>query len=149
MMYMGPNLDISLRPVTIRDLDWLYSWRNDPDIYQWFREQDGELAWSDHVAWFRSRTGERDDLVIEYLGEPTGVVSISADRDVGVYVGEKRLWGEGIASRALQKALADRWGTFTAEIHVENEPSQRVFESIGFEQTGRDGSWLQYRIDCS
>lgn len=136
---------VSLRPATVQDLDAMYRWRNDPEIHRWFREQEGTLDWHDHVGWFQGRPEEREDLVIEYLGVGVGVVSIAADGDVGVYVGEKRLWGRGIASRALERAVEERSEPLRAQIHVENGASRRLFEGCGFEEVGREGDWLSYR----
>ena len=146
---MKDERSVSLRPATRQDIDRMYQWRNDPDIYRWFREQDGELNWHDHVDWFQSRPDDREDLIIEYLGGPVGVVSIASDGDVGIYIGEQRLWGKGLASEALEKALNGRVGEFTAEIHVENEASQNLFESEGFEKTGQDGGWIKYKLEQS
>lgn len=140
---------VSLRPATRQDMDRIYRWRNDSDIYRWFREQDDELEWHDHVEWFRNRPADREDLIIEYLGRPVGVVSVAADGDVGIYIGEKRLWGRGLASAALEEALDGRDRTLSAEIRAENTASQRLFERHGFETVGRDGEWLKYRRERS
>jgi len=84
---------ITLRRATRQDIDQIYQWRNDPGIYQWFRQQDSELDWHDHVSWFTSRPENREDLMIEYLNGSIGVVSLATDGDVGIYIGEKHLWG--------------------------------------------------------
>lgn len=135
---------ISVRPATRQDLDRLYQWRSDEDIYQWFREQDEPLDWHAHINWWQNRPDARDDLIIEHGARPVGVVSIATDGDVGIYIGEKDMWGQGIAKEVLQQALDNRTREYTAEIHIENEASQRLFESVGFEQTETDGEWLQY-----
>lgn len=135
---------VSLRPATRQDIDRMYQWRNDPEIYRWFREQEEELDWHGHVEWFQNRPENREDLMIEYLGGAVGVVSLAADGDVGIYVGEKRLWGKGLASEALEKALEGRNRDFYAEIHTENTASQQLFERHGFEKVEQDGDWLQY-----
>lgn len=129
---------VSLRPATWQDIDNLYQWRNDPQIYRWFREQDGELDWHEHVSWFQNRPESRSDLIIEYLGTAVGVVSIAADADVGIYIGEQHLWGRGIASEALGQAVEGRSAQLHAEIHVDNSASVRLFERHGFEETDRD-----------
>lgn len=136
---------VSLRPANRQDVDQMFRWRNDPEIYQWFRNQDEPLNWHDHVDWFQSRPDERTDLIIEYPSTPAGVVSLAADGDVGIYIGEKHLWGKGIASEALEKALQGRYGEFSAEIHVDNTASQKLFEKQGFERVGKEGEWIQYQ----
>jgi len=136
---------VSLRPATRQDIDRLYQWRNDPEIYRWFREQNGELDWHDHVEWFQNRPDDREDLIIEYLGGAVGVVSLAADGDVGIYIGEKRLWGKGLASEALEKALKGRCRDLSAEINIENTASQKLFERHGFEKVSREEEWIQYQ----
>lgn len=136
---------VSLRPATRQDIDRMYRWRCDEDIYRWFRNQNEELDWHDHVDWWRSRSEERQDLIIENRSRAVGVVAIAADGDVGVYIGEKDMWGRGIASEALSLALSDVRRELSAEIHEENHASIALFEAQGFEQVGQEGDWLQYR----
>lgn len=139
---------VTLRDLQARDLDRLIRWRNDPEIHQWFRGQDGALAWEEHINWFQSRPDGRIDRIIEYRDNPVGYADIAIDGDVGIYIGERRLWGRGIATRALQTLIAgeeDR--TLTAEIHRENIRSQRLFESVGFRATDVGGPWFQYRYE--
>jgi len=135
---------VSLRPATRQDLDRMFQWRNDPDIYRWFRNQDGELDWDKHVEWFQNRPSDREDLIIEYRGIPVGIVSLASDGDVGIYIGEKQLWGKGIAKEALETALEKRDGDYHAEINVDNTASKQLFKEIGFERIERDGDWIQY-----
>lgn len=137
------NGKVSLRPATRQDLDRMYQWRNDPDIYRWFRNQDEELDWHAHVEWFQNRPVDREDLIIEYRGTPVGVVSLASDGDVGIYIGEKHLWGRGIAKKALKIALEERDGDYQAEIHIDNAASKHLFKEVGFEEVGRDGNWIQ------
>lgn len=136
---------VSLRPANRQDIDRIFRWRNDYEIYQWFRNQDEPLDWYDHVEWFRSRPDDRIDLIIEYPSTPAGVVSLAVDGDVGIYIGEKHLWGKGIASEALAKALHGRFGEFSAEIHIDNTGSQKLFEKQGFERVAQEEDWIQYR----
>lgn len=139
--------EVTLRPANRQDIDRMFQWRNDPDIYQWFREQNSELEWGGHVQWFMNRPEDREDLIIEYMGSPCGVVSLASDGDVGIYIGKKHIWGKGIASRALERALSGRNDEFTAEIHEDNGASQQLFEGVGFERVGKDDGWIQYRFD--
>lgn len=141
-------VDITLRQVTVQDLELILAWRSNPNIYENFREQDEPLDWEEHVTWFAKRPPERKDLMIEYHGRRVGVVSIAADGDTGVYVGEETLWGKGIAEEALKQAchaMSDR--ELTAQIHEDNTRSRRLFEKCGFEETGRRDDWLLFRYE--
>ena len=139
---------VSLRKATRMDLDDMYRWRCDEDIYRWFRNQDEPLDWDNHISWWESRSDGRDDFIIEQFGGGVGdgVVAIAEDGDVGIYIGEKRLWGEGLAKEALKKAIDRVDRDLVAQIHQENTRSQHLFESVGFERTGADGEWIEYEL---
>lgn len=136
----------TLRPVEERDLELLLAWRSHPDVYEHFREQDGPLRWEEHVEWFRTRSPERHDYVIEYEGRRVGSVAVTEDDEVSVYVGEVTLWGEGVARDALE-LLWERVDSdvLYAEIHEDNEGSQRLFETCSYERIGSEGAWIKYR----
>jgi RimJ/RimL family protein N-acetyltransferase len=137
---------IELRSARLEDLELMLAWRSDPEIYKHFREQEGPLKWENHVNWFVNRPPDRHDFVIEYRGRRVGLVNITEEDYVGVYVGEKTLWGEGIGTKAVNKICRrfDR-EAFYAEIHAENKGSQNVFEDCGFEKVSKSGGWLKYK----
>lgn len=151
-----PCLDVIINPVRIRltpvdrcDLELLHSWRSNPEVYSHSRTQDGPLDWDTHVNWYESRSEERYDFVIHQAGRRVGVVSISEDDYVSIYLGDHSAQGHGVATRALQwlcRRFAGR-KPLLAEIFYENEPSLRLFERCGFEKSDRDGDWLVYTYD--
>jgi hypothetical protein len=53
------GVSVSLKPVTLDDLELLLAWRSNPRIYEHFRGQDGSLKWEAHVAWFANRDADR------------------------------------------------------------------------------------------
>jgi RimJ/RimL family protein N-acetyltransferase len=137
---------LSYRPVEPRDLELILAWRSNPEVYERFREQDGPLTWKEHLKWYGSRPDDRHDYVIVRNGRRVGVVSLSPDSQVGVYVGETASWGSGIGSSAVEWLCEthDR-DRFVAEIHVDNDASRRLFERCSFDQFGTDGKWAVYR----
>lgn len=140
--------DVKLRRARIEDLELMMAWRSNPRIYSHFRQQEEPLEWSEHIQWFSTRSQERRDFIIEYQGRRVGVVAISTDGDVSIYIGEQTLWGQGIATEALTLAcerVDDR--ALIAQIHVDNESSQCLFEKCGFEYTGDNGDWIVYEYD--
>jgi RimJ/RimL family protein N-acetyltransferase len=137
-----------VRPMSKDDLELVLAWRSHPDIYQFFRDQTGPLAWSEHKKWFNTKPTTRDDFVIRYQNRRVGVISLDANNFVSVYIGEQNLWGDGIATRALYW-LCQRYKSevdeIKAEIHKNNEPSQHLFQKCGFQRTDDDdGDWLYY-----
>lgn len=140
---------IELAPIERNDLELILAWRSNPKIYRYFRTQDGPLEWNEHISWFESRASERYDFMIHYEGRRTGVVSIDQDNEVGIYIGDFSVHGQGIASATL-KWLCDRFNNRTplfAEIHKSNTASKHLFQQCGFQQTESDGTWLRYVYD--
>lgn len=141
-------VDVSLRPVEVSDLEILLAWRSNPRIYRHFREQDGPLSWEEHLDWFASRPSGRRDYVIEYAGRRVGSISLTEDGEVGIYVGELELWGSGVATVALERAIErvddER---LMADIHHENDASRRLFERCGFELAETEGDWERYTYE--
>lgn len=136
-----------VRPMEEDDLELVLAWRNNPEIYEHFVEQEGIIAWDDHVKWYESRPADRRDYIIRYQDRRVGVVSLDESDFVSIYIGEIPLWGEGIASRMLnwltKRHHPDR--SLQAEIHMNNKRSQELFEKCGFVQSDRDGDWIIYK----
>ncbi|MGQ3330756.1 GNAT family N-acetyltransferase [Halorubrum sp. FL23] len=143
------DLDISIRPLSWKDLELVLAWRSNPEIYQHFRLQEGPLNWSEHVKWYESRDSDRHDFIIRYLNRRVGGVSIDSTDEIGIYLGDFSAHGHGVATTALKWACA-RFSDRTpllAEIHEKNEASQRLFERCGFKKTSENDSWLKYSYD--
>jgi len=140
--------DLRFRPLGVEDLELLLAWRSNPRIYRHFRDQDGPLKWSEHVEWFANRPDGRHDFVILYRGRRIGTVSLGEEGSVGVLVGEEASWGRGIAKAAVEWVCGEfaDGRTLLAEVRVDNERSQKLFEGCGFTQQGRDGQWLLYEF---
>lgn len=147
--------DISVAPMSDDDLELVLAWRCNPEIYRYFRGQAEPLSWDDHVAWFESRTPERFDFVVSFEGRRVGIVSLDADDEVSVYLGDVAARGHGVATAAVEW-LCDRFTDRTpiyAEVHRDNDSSKRLFERCGFERLpdkreDDDGAWLRYVYDA-
>ena len=143
------DFSIRMRPVERGDLELLLAWRSNPEIYRHFRVQDEPLDWEEHVGWYESRSDNRYDFLIRYGKRRVGVVSIDADDEVGIYIGDFSAHGHGIATAALEW-ICDRFADrtpLTAEIHENNEPSKNLFKRCGFEKSAEEDDWIQYIYD--
>jgi RimJ/RimL family protein N-acetyltransferase len=139
------TVNVELRKAGLDDLELMLAWRSNPRIYRNFRDQDEPLKWEEHIQWFCTRSPKRRDYIIEYQGRRIGVVAIARSGDVGIYIGEETLWGEGLATDALKLAcerISDR--SLHAQIHTENEASQHLFEKCGFEHERDEGEYMIY-----
>lgn len=137
---------IWLTPIERDDLELVLAWRSNPEIYRYFRQQDGPLRWNEHVDWFESRPTDRADFIIHYGKRRVGVVNINPDDEVGIYLGDVSARGKGVATKALNW-LCDRFDDrepLFAEIHKENDASKRLFRHCGFRQEDTDEDWETY-----
>jgi RimJ/RimL family protein N-acetyltransferase len=138
------NIAVSL--MTDDDLELVLAWRSNPEVYQHFREQNKPLSWEDHVEWFKSRNSDRLDFVIEFDGRRVGVISLNADDEVSIYLGDISARGNGVATAAVEW-ISERFFERTpiyAEVHEDNKRSKHLFKRCGFKHLKRDGDWLQY-----
>lgn len=138
-----PPGKVTVQPLGEKDLELVLAWRNNPRIFDQFREQDEPLEWNEHKEWFDSRPSDRYDYVIRYEDRRVGIVSIATDGDVSIYIGEIPLWGEGIASQILEwvcRKFGDR-KSLRAQIREDNQRSQSLFESCGFDQIAQEDGW--------
>lgn len=135
-----------VRPLDVDDLELVFAWRSNPEIYEHFRRQDGPLEWEEHVSWFETRSEDRFDYVVRYGDRRVGSVNLTETDEVGIYLGDPSARGRGVATRTL-RWLCERFEDrepLRAEIHRENEPSRTLFERCGFERVGSDGDWQRY-----
>ena len=148
---------VSLRSAIKDDLELMMAWRSTPAVYEGFYIQQEPLTWEEHWNWWESRTKRMDWIVVfEDNGvRDVGVVNVTGlgnrSPSIGIYIGDVRLWGKKIGSRAVGLALnwlsASGFKEAQADILKDNIASIRMFESVGFRKVGegREGEWL-YRL---
>ena len=142
--------NVTLRYLELDDIDTLYRWETDIELALW----SGWTIPRIHAA-FRQKYEQRitepekdlEMLGIEFEGQLVGYVQLAVIDDherraaVGILVGEKRMWGRGIASTAL-RILLDYAFTVRnlervyAEVYGFNQRSLRLMERVGFQKEG-------------
>lgn len=157
-------LEVKLIPVTESDLELLLAWAHIPDIWEYMpsSRRNETLKWEDHLAWFHQRErllGRRHDWIIRHDDRSIGAIHIDNTRydipEIGLYIGDKNLWGKGLGKMALRMGLmlAVDLGYFRLQafIHPDNDASINIFLKSGFYQTTREGRYGQdvYEIDLS
>jgi RimJ/RimL family protein N-acetyltransferase len=172
--------NIELRTAVRAHLPLMLAWRNNPEIYRYYYQQStrpsSAIRWEEHVAWFSSRNADWKTFIIELLekedipsspaslmaivARPIGVLTIGIldhwEADMGIYIGETSLWGQGAGRSALK--LGVQWLRQYAKDHTHlvaakatimngNERARRLFQSEGFERVcaARPGE-SQYRL---
>jgi RimJ/RimL family protein N-acetyltransferase len=143
---------ISLRAATMEDAALLLSWVNSPDTLAQKRLTTSPIPKAAHEDWLARRLADPATrmFIIEGDSETLGQVRLQADDGVAVidiYVSPEAR-GAGVAQTAIRQACAKFGHEFAdrvrAEVKVENLPSRRLFERLGFAQTASSSSFVTY-----
>lgn len=154
---------VVLGPVDPICLDLIRTWRNDPAIWKWCRQND-TISHAQHLRWYEAMI--KDSTIKMYLivdkeaKEPVGVCGLTSidttnrRAEFSLYIASN-LHKRGLATRAIKTlfshgfknlGLHSIWGeTF------DGNPASKLFEKIGMTKEGtrrdfyfRDGKF----IDC-
>ena len=140
-----------IRDTEFDDYEYFVKWENDPDITEYL-SYDENRSYEDVVTeaiYNKFRKGKLDyTIVCRDSGKPVGRIFISTvnhDSDsldiTKFYIGEKELWGQGIA-REIFRELLEYCFTFlhmeriTLDYYVGNKRAHTLYESLGFKQEG-------------
>lgn len=145
---------IRLRSPERADLPNFVRWLNDPDVYQNLVIRT-PMALAEEERWFASmlqRPPYEQVLVIEVQTDagwqPVGNTSLmefdwpSACAEVGIFIGEKQLWGQRIGQRALGLVLDYAFfdlnlNRVSLRVYAPNTHAIRCYEAVGFQHEGR------------
>ena len=160
---------LKLTKLEKEDYELMLAWRNDKEINSGFYTQGRDqhnITWEEHCEWLNGRYNWMN-FVIQYTPyrivttgslanrfRRVGIVSIGQmDHwcpEIGYYVGDKTLWGQGIGKEAVLEGL--RWMKTQGKEHCHttvldsNVRSVKLLKGIGFIYLGnaREGeSWYQ------
>lgn len=159
MSYDGER--VSLRAVEPDDLDRYLTWVNDPEVTRWLSlrypiGREGERQILERMT--RANGYEHAAFAVDdrVTGEHLGTVSLFGVRpesrvaELGIFLGAKDRWGEGIGYDALVTLL--RFGFWEMNLRrVElsvldgNVRAKALYERVGFEVVGRrPGHWYMH-----
>ena len=132
---------LHFRFADINDANLYYEWANDPLVRAFSYKQD-EIAYEDHIKWFRSRLEKGNTFFYLFMNEDdekVGQVRIEkgADENVAGISIAKEFRGRSLGTPMLQMACNDFLERFpdeeiTAYIKKDNIASYRIFQKAGF-----------------
>jgi UDP-4-amino-4,6-dideoxy-N-acetyl-beta-L-altrosamine N-acetyltransferase len=142
---------VSLRALEYKDLPLLVKWRNDPEIYQYFYEQE-PLSLVMQKAWFESLLQKSDErlwmIEVRETGEAIGTVGLvhidwrNRKAEWGrflIYPDEYRHGGYGseVESLILRYCFDHmNMNRLQCEVFAENESVIALHRKFGFQQEG-------------
>lgn len=145
---------IRLRALERDDLEALFAWWNDPDLWTLIGSRKRISGFEELEAWFEGeleKTGPQEGRTFAIDGPKGDLLGTvwygsyeASDRQatVGLYLGNAESRGSGMGTDALRTLLTylfDELGLHKARlyVHVENVPAVAVYDKLGFVEEGR------------
>lgn len=145
---------VRLRALERDDLDQLFVWWNDPDLWERIGSRQRATGREELDAWFEAeldkegpqhgRTLAIEDDEENLIGTCWYSAFEAGDRQtiVGLYLGPEERRGQGLgtdALRTLLRLLFDELGLHKARLYVqvENAPALASYRKLGFVEEGR------------
>ena len=145
--------DLNLREVTERDVDLLFSWRNELEVQRnSFKSQ--EVSWEEHERWFHGFVRNRNSplYILEADDLPVGQLRIQVEDNIGTltYSVDQDFRGRGYGKYMIMRAksISNRLSLvqLLATVRSSNKASRQVFEQCGFALCSEDGEFLTYQF---
>ncbi|HFE8357507.1 TPA: GNAT family N-acetyltransferase [Legionella pneumophila] len=138
-------MEITLRAVTINDVNNLFEWRNSLET-RLYSSNPNPIEKEDHLRWLQHSLTlkNRRLLIAEHQNKPLGVLRFDVDSlsqaEISIYL-VPGLAGKGWGTKILESSI--EWvkdnlpqvKNLVAKILVRNIGSQRAFEKAGFNPT--------------
>ena len=146
---------VALGPIVEEDLDKFWFWVNDKTVTQYLSDKLflGVYTRSMEEKWIRSvLEGDKNTLTFAILLKPEyeviGVISlgkvdwISRNAELGVFIGNKDLWGQGLGSEAIVLLLDYAFNVLSLiKVYLRvieyNRRAIRAYVKVGFREVGR------------
>ncbi|PYF74674.1 GNAT family N-acetyltransferase [Pedobacter nutrimenti] len=144
------DYSIYIRPLLISDAEKSFLWRNDPDLWRHTREEWSKCTeLESEVSWIKYTLEKTTDkcfaICLNSPDQHIGNVELTniADQKArcSVLIGEKVLWGKGIAKRAIN-LVSDyafsyqKLKALFIEVYKENYASLSAYKKCGFVEDG-------------
>lgn len=139
---------VKLRKFDEHDILNKVRWINDPENNR-FLHYDLPLEYEQTKNWFEKNkeNKKRYDAVIDYNGEPIGLIGLldidlkNKKAEYYIIIGEAKYRGKGIAEKATDELLNYAFNELTLKkiylyTEKENFSAQRLFERVGFKKEG-------------
>jgi RimJ/RimL family protein N-acetyltransferase len=152
-MNQSPNPRIYLRALDISDLERVFIWHNDADLYE---HLGGNFHWVSHSMeeeWFRRHctysTNEANLAICisethEHIGNLylRDIDWVARHAELHIFIGAKDHRGLGYGEEAMQLAITHAFrdlGLQRVYLYVlaSNEPAQKLYQRCGFIEEGR------------
>lgn len=143
--------EIHIRKIDVQDVDVLYKWRNDVEIFRYlgggYRPVSKQVQNEIVCAMIKDfEEGKAYRYIICLNDKPIGFIGLydinkwNGTCELGIYIGEKDEWGKGYAKRAclLIENLAREIGLRKIKLFVveDNIPAVEMYKKLSFRTVG-------------
>ena len=146
MFYLSDN-GISVREFCLGDIDNKVKWINNPQNNQYLH-YDIPICRAKTIDWFKNKSENRLDCVIEYYNVPVGLVGLigldekNKKAEFYISMGEHKFKRKGIAYLATKLILRYAFDEIDIRkvylnVDEENLPACKLYEKVGFKCEGR------------
>ena len=153
-------INIKILPINksnLIELALLMAWRSNPEVFKFFKLQNGPLIWNDHYK-FITESSDRLDYLVYIDNRPIGHLALSSILseypEISILLGETTLWGKGLSTLILNEFIKllrlNDYKKYSARISSFNLASIRLFEKIGFiyyRPIELESNWGIYLLD--
>lgn len=151
-------MEVSIRPLMMEDAYTSVKWRNDSEVFKYTGNtynhgitiQD-ELSWIKNVI--QAENEYRCAIIVDnqYVGNIYLTNIGNGSAVYHIFLGEKSIWGKGVARRASQLILKyafDSLNLNKVELNVKmkNERAIELYKRIGFQEYSHDEKWIHMII---
>lgn len=147
------NQTLKLRLASIEDLDVTFKWASDSKVRQYSIQKE-EITFENHRNWF-SKKNSTDDCVYfiaEVDQKPVGSIrfDINDKREALLsFLLDPKFHGKGFGKKILEIGCNELLCTneiskITGVVHIDNIPSLRTFNSLGFTNVGEVNSFISF-----
>jgi UDP-2,4-diacetamido-2,4,6-trideoxy-beta-L-altropyranose hydrolase len=139
--------NVTLRPAVKNDLDLIFSWQSNPQIRQYFRNNE-PVTYEEHCKWFNQAiiNNKYQFYIITYEKNSIGMVRLDNILEQAVEISiliSPEFQGKNIAAIALTKIIKKNpLNTIYAYIDINNIASHKLFQKANFTQV----SDVSYRL---
>lgn len=144
------------REIDLSDTDYIVEWRSDPEVYKYFKNPV-EITNEQHIDWFQNHyltDDSRIDLMaLDANDDRVGVFGLIIDGNSAEisYIVAPNQQHKGFATEGvlrLIKYAIDKYNVsrITAEIKLNNIPSIKLIEKLGFRQLKTHDDFVTYEF---
>lgn len=146
-----------MREIAESDTDFIVELRSNPEAYRYFLAPH-PLQKQEHICWYRERylKDNNQSSYISRLKSDNTSVGVFSAKQTGEnkteisYILSPAARGKGLATEAALglESLCIKYtdvSAFTAQIHIDNTPSIKLINRLGYIQKERAGDFIMYQ----